>query len=479
MNGEDADARADWKQDSLQYFHAKNLLEKVRDVLRAFSAAKKTLSIYPADHEMCSQATADFERAFNAYQAWESQLSLRIIGDELFLEEKLLPRESVLYYPLVQELKAREIGGVHFLAGLSPEEFASFVNLINLKPEELSGKGGLLNLMQQSGIGHIAIDDPGTWEEKASEEKIRPSAREDYFNAVDVMRELADQVLTDRRLTVNKANRVVGAMVNRVGESRAAILGLASIKSYDEYTSFHSINVLILSLALGSMLPLDRNSLMILGTGALLHDLGKVTIPQPILAKTGPLTSTEWKIMQEHPAKGADILLAQPGVHPLSVLIAYEHHARYDLKGYPKIGGKNRISLFSSIVEVADVYDAMTTVRPYQNARTPDQAIRVLVKDMGTAFDPLLVKVFVDMMGLFPVGSLVRLATGELGIVYEQNEADLTCPKVKVIQDREGGEIEPNVIDLIHLKEKIGDVGIAVLESLDPQSLGLDIIPYL
>jgi HD-GYP domain-containing protein (c-di-GMP phosphodiesterase class II) len=479
MNAEESGGKADWKQESLQYFHSKNMLEKVREVLKSFSAAKKTLSIYPVNHEMCIQAVEDFKNNFDDYLLWQSHFSLRVVGDELFFEEKLLPRESVLYYSLIQELKSKEIGGINFLAGLTPLEFTDSISLINTNPEELAARGGLINLMQESGIHHLSIDEPGTWEEKASEEKIRPSAREDYFNAVDVMRELADQVMTDRRLSVNKANRVVGAMVNRVGENSAAVLGLASIKSYDEYTSFHSINVLIMSLALGSMLPLDRNSLMVLGTGALLHDLGKVAIPQAILSKTGPLTSAEWRVMQEHPAKGADILLAQPAVHPISVLIAYEHHARYDLKGYPKISGKDKISLFSRIVEIADVYDAMTTVRPYQNARTPDQAIRVLVKDMGTAFDPLLVKVFIDMMGLFPVGTLVRLATGELGIVYEQNEADLASPKVKVIRDPDGEEIEPSIIDLMLLKEKISETGSAVLESLDPQLLGLDIIPYL
>ncbi|OFW59089.1 MAG: hypothetical protein A2W01_04375 [Candidatus Solincola sediminis] len=479
MNTEESGGSADWKQGSLQYFHSKNLLEKVRELLKSFSAAKKTMSIYPVNHEMCIRAVEDFRNNFDDYLMWKNSFSLRIVGDELFFEEKLLPRESVLFYSLIQELKSKEIGGINLIAGLTPLEFTDFISLINTKSEELAERGGLANLMQKAGIHNILIDEPGTWEEKATEEKLRPSAREDYFNAVDVIRELADQVMTDRRLSVNKANRVVGAMVNRVGENSAAVLGLASIKSYDEYTSYHSINVLILSLALGSMLPLDRNSLMVLGTGALLHDLGKVAIPQAILSKTGPLTSAEWRIMQEHPAKGADILLAQPGVHPISVLIAYEHHARYDLKGYPQIGAKDKISLFSRIVEIADVYDAMTTVRPYQKARTPDQAIRVLVKDMGTAFDPLLVKVFIDMMGLFPVGTLVKLATGELGIVYEQNEADLAAPKVKLIRDRAGAEIEPNIVDLIHLKEKISEVGGAVLQSLDPQSLGLDIIPYL
>jgi HD-GYP domain-containing protein (c-di-GMP phosphodiesterase class II) len=184
-------------------------------------------------------------------------------------------------------------------------------------------------------------------------------------------------------------------------------------------------------------------------------------------------------MMQDHPVRGADILMAQPGVHPLSVMIAFEHHARYDLNGYPNINGKDRIGLFSRIVEVADVYDAMTTSRPYQKARTPDQAMRVLVKDMGTVFDPLLVKVFIDMMGLYPVGTLVRLATGEIGIVYEPGESDALWPSVKVIRDPDGGELEPHFVDLVKLKEKVGEAGHAILESLRPEDFGIDTQEFL
>ena len=145
---------------------------------------------------------------------------------------------------------------------------------------------------------------------------------------------------------------MVGSILNRVVENRSAILGLATIKSYDEYTSFHSVNVLILSLALGSMLPLDRQCMMILGTGALLHDIGKVTIPQSIIAKQGPLSSSEWDLMRDHPVIGADILVNQPGLNPLSVVIAFEHHMRYDLKGYPEVSEMGGLSLFSRIVEI-------------------------------------------------------------------------------------------------------------------------------
>ncbi len=467
------------KQEALDYFRAKGQMERAREVLKLLSAAKKAASIYPPNHEICIKSFTDFLRAFKEYLVWREQFSLRIVGEEFFYEEKLMPRESVLYYPLIKELKDKDIGGINIVGGLAPGEFVDFLYLLNLSAEELRAGGGLRRLMEEKEIANITLDEPGTWEEKSLEIKERDSAREEYFDAVDVIRELADQVMSDRRLSVSKANRVVGVMLNRVGENRSAVLGLATIKSYDEYTSFHSVNVLILSLALGSMLPLDRSSLMILGTGALLHDLGKITVPQSLLNKTGPLTTQEWQMMQDHPVKGADILMAQPGVHPLSVMVAYEHHARYDMTGYPEVKYKDRIGLFSRIVEVCDVYDAMTSARPYQKARTPDQAMRVLVKDMGTVFDPLMVKVFIDMMGLFPVGTLVRLATGELAIVYELGESDAMWPQVKIIRDAEGGEVEPRIVDLLYMKDKIGETGQAILEALNPAKLGIDVQQYL
>ncbi|MDD5668290.1 MAG: HD domain-containing protein, partial [Actinomycetota bacterium] len=316
------------KQEALDYFRSKGQLEKAREVLKLFSTAKKSASLYPPNHEICINSFTDFMRAFKEYLSWREEFSLRIVGEEFFFEEKLMPRESVLYYPLIKELVSKGIGGINILASLDAAEFVDFLYLLNRGSDELERYGGLRRLMEDKEIESIILDEPGTWEEKTREIKERHSAREEYFDAVDVIRELADQVLSDRRLSVSKANRVVGVMLNRVGENRSAVLGLATMKNYDEYTSFHSVNVLILSLALGSMLPLDRSALMILGTGALLHDLGKITIPQSVLKKSGPLTSQEWEMMKAHPVKGADILMAQPGVHLLSVMVAYEHHAQ-------------------------------------------------------------------------------------------------------------------------------------------------------
>lgn len=469
----------DRKQIALDYFRSKGLTERAREVLKRLSAAKKTFLIYPPHHEMCLQAVSQFLEAFNAYLRWGREFSLRVVGEEFFFEEKLLPRESVLYYSLLRELREKEVGGITLLPGLDGAEFSNFIQLLNLAWDEIAEAGGLPALLEERGVNHVLLDEPGTWEEKPRQLRELASAREEYFEAVDVIRELVEQVTSRKRLSLNKANRVVGMILNRVGENRSAVLGLATIKSYDEYTSFHSVNVLILSLALGSMLPLDRNALMILGTGALLHDLGKVTIPQSILCKNGPLTKKEWELMKQHPVRGADILLAQPGVHPLSVMVAYEHHARYDLSGYPAVSGKDRIGLFSRIVQIVDVFDAMTSARPYQGARTPDHAIRVLVKGMGNAFDPLLVKIFVDMMGLYPVGTLVRLKGGELGVVYEQAEGEAASPRVKIIRDRDGREVEPYMVDVAKLREGGAGDDREIVESVLPEKAGIDPLDYL
>jgi len=467
------------KEQRIDYFRTKNLVERARELLSLFMAAKKNMGIYPPHHPICVESIVAFFKGYRSYFQLAEDFQLRIVGEELYFEEKLMPRESVLFYSLVKDCEERQIGGITIMRGLSPEELADFLYLLNLDPRELDKRGGIRSEMGKRGIVHITLADPGAFEEMKKEERRRASHREEYFNAVDVIRELAEEAVSGKRLKASKANKVVGSILNRVVENRSAILGLATIKSYDEYTSFHSVNVLILSLALGSMLPLDRQSLMILGTGALLHDIGKVTIPASILNKQGPLSSSEWELMRRHPVIGADILISQPGIHPLSVVIAFEHHLRYDLKGYPEVSEKSELSLFSRIVEIADVYDAMTTDRPYQKAKDPQQAMRILAKDSGSAFDPVLVKVFIDMMGFYPVGTLVRTATGETGIVYEQNEGDSTAPVVKIIRDAHGEEVEPRLVDLTPLKEKVMETGRAVIEAVNPRELGIDISEYL
>ncbi len=181
------------------------------------------------------------------------------------------------------------------------------------------------------------------------------------------------------------------------------------------------MNVSILSLALGSMLTHDFRFLSTLGVGALLHDLGKMTIDLKTLNKTGPLTSDEWTEIRQHPLLGAENAALTPGLDKAALVIVLEHHMRYDLTGYPQRVPPRTQHLASRIVAVADAYDAMTSRRSYSVARRQDDAIVTLVKNAGSALDPTLVRLFVSLMGLYPPRSVVLLSSGETGVVVAPN----------------------------------------------------------
>lgn len=451
---------------------ATTVMEKELDLLKLFHALWKAGRLYPGEHPIWRQACRHFLDAFSELQGGRHRdFTLRIVGDEFYLYDTLLARESILYYSLLQELKKAGIGGITISPTVRPSDLASLVYA--LREGEISPElEDLEAFLRRRDIRGIKLEKLGEWKE--DRRRGAPSTRlvEEYKSALAVMREITQQVDQGQRIRVDRAKRVVSGFLDRIKSDRTAVLSLASLKSHDDYTCYHSLNVMILSLSLGSLLLLDRPALVVLGMGALLHDLGKITVPKNILQKKGPLTEGEWTLIKAHPVKGADILLAQPGVHPLSVAIAMEHHAHYDMSGYPRIIGKARPFLFSRIVEMADVYDAMTTTRSYQKARTPEQALRVLLKDSGTVFDPDLTSSFIYMMGIYPPGTLVRLNDGRVGMVKEVAVGDPRHPVVKIIADEAGGLTEAYVLDLGSNEAR--QKGLEITEVLKPETVGLD-----
>ncbi len=201
-------------------------------------------------------------------------------------------------------------------------------------------------------------------------------------------------------------------------EAELQTLGL--IKKYDEYTYLHSLNVARLSVALGKRLGLDGSHLVELGWAALLHDIGKLHVPIEVLNKAQKFTANELAVMQSHPAEAlAAFAKNQPvnlqGLRRLSA--AFEHHQRFDLKGYPTVAKKLHLHPFSRIVAIADTFDAMTTDRIYQRRVLPDVALKLMSQGFGTVFDPTLLQAFVTAMGAYPVGSLVMLSDQSMAVV--------------------------------------------------------------
>src|SRR5947209_17713523 len=219
-------------------------------------------------------------------------------------------------------------------------------------------------------------------------------------------------------------------------------MALTALKKYDNYTFTHMVNVSALAMAQARALNIDGPPLREFGFAALMHDIGKVHTPLEVLNKPDKLTRDEFDVMKRHVVDGAHILRRTPEMPALAPIVALQHHLKQDLSGYPEGIGSRRLNLCTMIVSIADVFDALRSNRPYREGLATAR-IRAIMGEQGSpAFSQPLLKRFVNLMGLFPVGNLVRLKTGELAVVIAEHPTDPFAPKVKLLTDAQGGPLE-------------------------------------
>jgi putative nucleotidyltransferase with HDIG domain len=273
--------------------------------------------------------------------------------------------------------------------------------------------------------------------------------------------------------------------VNAILQDDSTLLGLANIKNYDEYTFNHCVNVAIYAIALGQRIGIPKKHLSHLGMAGLFHDMGKTRIPKEILNKTGKLTPEEWSVMRSHPVVGTELIMRMKEWGELSTRMiegAFEHHLRYDLTGYPRLTRKKKISLFGRIVTVADFYDAL--VRPRVYNRFPyvsEKILGIMLERSGKDFDPAIVKVFINMIGIFPLGTLVLLNTNEMGIVTQiQEDTELIDrPKACLLYYGDGEYRKGKVVDLKERDEATGDFKRSIVKTLDPNEYNINVAEFL
>ncbi len=281
-------------------------------------------------------------------------------------------------------------------------------------------------------------------------------ATKTYDSASGLVNNIMDDIRLGKAIDTQSAKQVVSEAVDSIIHTPDAMLMLTRIKDRDEYTAQHSMNVAVLTIAFGRALGLERERLEELGVCGLLHDMGKVLTPSEVLLKQGKLTHEEFLQMKKHPVDGRDILSSNGGLFPGAMDVAHSHHERLDGSGYPRGLYEHQTTLWSKVVAITDAFDAITSDRCYQDGRTNMDAFRILNNERGTKFDSNLVVRFIGAIGIYPPGSIVKLNSGESGVVIEANPKHALLPSVLLLRDKEERIIEPR---LINLAEKVKIAG--------------------
>ena len=259
--------------------------------------------------------------------------------------------------------------------------------------------------------------------------------------ARDNTRSYIDSMLAEAKMgkisDTHKAKLVVSELANSIVGSMDASMWLTQLKNRDEYTAIHSLNVCVLSITFGRALGFKLDQLNELGLGALLHDIGKMQVPLEVLNKPGKLTAEEFEIMKSHPVKGYEILCKDDNLSQEVLNIVKSHHERLSGKGYPDNLSEENISFYTKIVSITDVYDAVTSDRVYHDGMTPHEALKKMYEWMPDNFDEDLIQAFIRTLGIYPVGSVVELMTGHIGLVVKLNEEQRLKPVVMLIMDRD------------------------------------------
>ena len=438
----------------------KEAFTEAKDIVNQLAIIIRTAAIHDPGNIAVTTAIDKFVAITNPLILSERELVLELGGEFFYLNEARI-RYPLEYLPnfdfLVKEFKQRGLGSIVFRDALKSEDMQSFLRAFIASASSLESFEALAEE-----IAHVSSLGVGRLRKIRDEEKtegssdVRKMIKKSYFNAVSYTRGVVSKIKSGEKVNIKKAKRVVESMVDLILEEEQMLLGMTTIKDYDEYTYHHSVNVSILSVALAQRLGLSKRALTELGLVALFHDIGKIEIPSEVLNKPTSFTDDEWHLVQKHPFWGVRAILKMRGIDATAAraaIVAFEHHMYHDLSGYPKTRGSYELDFYSKIISLADQYDGMTSARVYSRIpMPPDRALSLMMERAGTQLDPILFKFFINMIGVFPVGTLVMLDTRELGLVYQSDTVFLDRPKVMVIINGKGERMDKYVVDLTEKK---------------------------
>jgi putative nucleotidyltransferase with HDIG domain len=445
-------------------------VEGAGELLRRLAAAVRGAQLYAPGHPLVSRAIAALAEALAAAHVATPTVTIGVIGDDLVVGDMPVARAAETMGELMRRLRHAGIQRIVFDRGVQPDELTQLVEAIGRAVAGAEQTAALVSLPHLR-VGRLEV---------GLHNDVTPGGiatfRQLYDDAVAMATRLWDSAAVEGQPDADAARGVVDSLAQAVAQNRTALLALTALKNYDNYTFTHMVNVSILTMGQARGLGIEGAMLREFGLAALMHDIGKVRTPVEILKKPDKLTAQEFDILKRHTIDGAEILRQTPEVPALAPVVAFEHHLRLDGSGYPSGVRRPQLNLGTMLCGIADVYDAMRSQRIYQEAFPTDRILAVLQRNDGAQFDQHRVRRFVQLVGIYPAGSLVRLDSGAMAVVVKVYAPDPYRPRVKIIGDRHGVQLERPYE--VNLWEACDDPA-TVQAPLDPSACGIDPLLYL
>jgi HD-GYP domain-containing protein (c-di-GMP phosphodiesterase class II) len=454
-----------------------------QEFLQTLFATMKTASLYEANNNRYIAQAGELRNLVAEIFTENKELDFVFKDGFFFLNNFRISldtsdQEASKYF--TEKFKSLNVSGFNINIRADARELDKFIfSLSHFKATDDPEESRQLFMTKLDGldVGNVILTKIAENEEtkdKDKDPKSKAKARKVFFQAIGVVQDIINQAKAGSTINLAKTKRVVQTMVDQIIDDEPAMMELTVLHNFDNYTYVHSVNVCVLALILGYHLKLDKKRMSDLGVGALLHDIGKIDLPLSLLNKTVPYDDMDWQQMRMHPVYGVKSIIRSRGTDHSSIRAigaAYEHHITYKGGGYPQLLQKRVPCLFAQIVSICDTFNAMTSGRIYHKRRmSGDEVITNMVNRSGSDFNPLLLKAFINVIGIYPIGSVVRLNNDQVAIVSRTNPDNLENPEVRIIADRTGLKPEVTVIDLS--KEEAS--GIHIQSVIDGEKYNID-----
>ena len=454
-------------------------------------------------HDDNNRLVIDGSRKFNENLTRcmeDDSLTIKASKGFLFFEDEKLPytkKTKNLIDTMVHFFDARNLEGLRFFtdfAQAAPRDILVLMRGLDAAGHEENPIAWLTDILDINNLVWVEIIQKPKIEEEeeetdAEEEEIdklrRERAQKDYTYVLASMKEVAKKVSDGKRVGIRKTVRVVQDIVSHIVEDDEIYTAISTLRIFDDYTFTHSVNVAILSMCIGKHVNFSRRALERLGICALFHDLGKIEVPHEVLNKPGKLDDAEFKLLQEHSLNSARLIIklrASRDRKAKILLPPFEHHLKYNLSGYPHTNWKKPLTLFGRIIAIADVYDAITSERVYRkSALSPDRALGLMLEGAGKDFDPILIKIFINMLGVYPVGTLLKLNTGDLALVVSSSKKKGEKRPVVCLmkRDPDGNYQKGQNIDLSKRDSSTGNYVWGISETYHPSAFGIQPVQHI